>query len=107
MSVIYIDEKNINKLIEGSDLPLLVDFYSNRCFPCKQIAPIIDELAEEYNGQVITCKADIDLMKSAAADFHIMSIPTLIIFIKGKEAQRLTGAVPKEIIKQMINTSIY
>lgn len=85
-----------------SDVPVLVDFWASWCGPCRMVAPIVEELASDYEGRLKVRKLNVDDNQDTAKQFGIMSIPTLILFKNGKPAQRLVGAMPKgELIKQI------
>ncbi len=78
---------------------VVVDFWAEWCGPCHAIAPIIEELAEEYAGKVVFMKLNVDENPRTAARFGIMSIPTLMIFVNGKPVDAIVGAVPKPMIE--------
>lgn len=89
-----------------SELPVLVDFWATWCGPCLRIAPVIEELAEEYAGRLTVLKLDVDAHGSIAQDYGIMSIPTLIIFKGGAEAEKIVGAGDKNFFKSYIDKHV-
>ncbi|MDD6209454.1 MAG: thioredoxin [Bacteroidales bacterium] len=103
-SVVYNYEKNKDKWVYEGKMPAIIDFYADWCGPCKRLAPTMDELAKEYDGQIIIYKVDIDVQKELAATFGINSIPTLL-FIPMKGKPQLTqGLMPKSELKKSIDS---
>lgn len=94
-------EKNKEWKFEG-DLPCLIDFYADWCQPCKMVAPILEELSEEYKGKVNIYKIDTEAERELSAAFGIRSIPSLLFCPKDGQPQMAQGALPKETIKQVI-----
>jgi thioredoxin 2 len=99
---ITLDDQTFARTIAESDVPVLVDFYADWCGPCKMMAPHIDEIAREKQGQVLVAKLDTDRAQHTASGFNIRGIPTTIVFKGGKEAARQTGAMPKKGIEDLL-----
>ena len=79
-----------------SNVPVLVDFWAVWCGPCRMIAPIVDDIANEYDGKIRVMKLDVDENQTTAMSYGVMGIPTLILFKGGKAVERITGYMPKE-----------
>ena len=84
----------------NSDIPVFVDFYADWCGPCKMMSPVIDKLAEEYEGRIKVGKINVDDHSEVAARYNIMSIPNMKFFKGGKVVDEVIGAVPKPVMKQ-------
>ena len=99
---VVLTEQNFEKEVMESKIPVLVDFYSDWCPPCKMLAPIIEKLAEELTGKVKVGKLNIDQNKEIAVKYGVMSIPTLVLFKDGEEEKRIIGLRSKEeIIREL------
>lgn len=105
MSVIHANEEAFAKLLESGE-PMLVDFFATWCGPCKMLAPVIEELAADYEGKVHVLKVDTDENQSLAVNYGIMNIPTVVLFQGGNEVDRLVGVLPKESFCQMIDSHL-
>ncbi len=106
MSVIQFTDSNFQKDVLESDLPVLVDFWASWCGPCKIIAPIIEELAKEYQNKIKVGKVDVDSSPKTATNYGVMSIPTLIIFRNGKVRDQIVGALSKADLKRKIEENL-
>lgn len=103
---IAVDEANFDQMVLQSEMPVLVDFWAPWCRPCLMVAPILDELAEEYNGRVSIARMDIDHNPRIAAKYGIMAIPNLIIFKKGQPASQIIGYRPKAELKRDLDAAL-
>lgn len=95
-------EKNKEWKFEG-ELPCIIDFYADWCQPCKMVAPILEELSEEYKGKINIYKVDTEVEQELAGAFGIRSIPSLLFCPKDAQPQMAQGALPKETFKQVID----
>ncbi|MBR3262725.1 MAG: thioredoxin [Lachnospiraceae bacterium] len=102
MSEIVLTNQNFEAEVMQSDIPVLVDFWAVWCGPCKMLAPIVAEIAQEYEGKVKVGKVNVDDEPALAGRFGISSIPTLILFKNGQQAAVSVGVRPKEELVQML-----
>ena len=94
MSAVHFSEEEFNSAITAG--PVIADFWATWCGPCKMIAPIIDQVAEELEGKITVGKIDVDENRSLASEYGVMSIPTVIYFKNGIEVKRFTGVQTKD-----------
>ena len=100
-----ITDKNFNDII-SKNKTVLVDFWAEWCGPCRMISPIIEELANEYEGKAIIGKVDVDSNQESSVKYEVRSIPTIITFKDGKIVDRQVGAVPKETLKNVVDSQL-
>lgn len=96
------NDSNFEQEVLNSDIPVLVDFYADWCGPCKMMAPVVDELSEEYDGRVKVGKVNVDTASGTAAKYRVMSIPTFILFKNGEPVETLVGAVSKKELEERL-----
>ncbi|KAF1086609.1 Thioredoxin [Sporotomaculum syntrophicum] len=101
-----LEEANFNDTVNNAKTPVLVDFWADWCGPCKMIAPVVEEVAEEYEGRMKVAKLNVDENGSVAANYSVVSIPTLIVFKDGSEAERIVGYRSKKELKAILDKYI-
>ena len=101
-----LSQDSFARTIEGSEVPILVDFYADWCGPCKVMAPFVDELAREYQGRALVAKLNTDLAPETSTKLGIRGIPTVIVFKGGKEVARNTGAVRKPELETLLKPAL-
>jgi thioredoxin 1 len=98
--ILEVTDDTFEAEIVNSTIPAMVDFWAAWCGPCKMVAPVVEELAQEYDGKVKIAKMDVDQNRQTPAKFGIRNIPTLILFKGGEVAQTMIGAQPKSSIEE-------
>ncbi len=99
---VAITTENFESEVVNSDVPVLLDFWAEWCAPCKMVAPVLEELANEYDGRLKIGKVNIDEQAELAARFSVVSIPTLLLVKGGEVVNQQIGAVPKDVLEQMV-----
>ncbi len=98
----YVTSDTFEAEVIQSEIPVLVDFTASWCGPCKMVAPVVAELAEEWDGKIKVLKLDVDNDKEKAMEYRVMGVPTLMLFVNGEVAERLVGFKPKKkLIKKL------
>ena len=101
-----VSDQNFETEVIKSDTPVLVDFWAAWCGPCRMVAPVLEEIANEQGEKMKIAKLDVDANPITAGRFGVRSIPTMILFKNGREAQRVVGYMPKEKLLQQISPHI-
>ena len=101
MSAINIHKENFRQEILESDKPVLIDFWAGWCGPCRMVLPLVEQIAQERED-IKVCKINVDEQPELAAQFDVMTIPTLVVMVDGKEWNRASGARPREAIEALL-----
>lgn len=104
--VVDLDDAGLQATVRESSLPVLVDFYSPTCGPCRQLAPVIETIARQYAGRVLVAKLDTSRHQQSAAHYQIRGVPTLLLFKQERVVEQIVGAVPQVQIEQALNAHI-
>ncbi|HEY1800556.1 MAG TPA: thioredoxin [Terriglobales bacterium] len=104
--IIEVTDANFDQDVLKSEQPVLVDFWATWCGPCRALAPIVDELAQEYNGKVKIGKMDVDHNSSTPMRYGVRGIPTLLVFKGGQVKEQIVGYVPKEKIQAALDKHV-
>lgn len=105
-AIIQVTDETFEAQVLNADGPVLVDFWAAWCGPCKMIAPVLDQLAETYAGQITIAKMDVDANKETPAGFNIRGIPTLIIFKNGQAEATKVGALTRAQLTEFIDSNL-
>ena len=103
---VEVNDENFEAEVENADTPVVVDFWAVWCGPCRMIAPIVEELAEEYDGKVKFSKLNVDDSPAVSMKYGIRSIPTLLVFKDGKPVDQIVGAVPKREVQKRVDAAL-
>ncbi len=102
----HVSDADFQSEVLQAEQPVLVDFWAEWCPPCKMLEPIVADLATEYDNRIKVAKLDVDANPETAGKFGVMSIPTIILFKDGSEAQRLVGYKPKSALKATLDAAL-
>ncbi|HTX19397.1 MAG TPA: thioredoxin [Bacteroidota bacterium] len=103
MKPVEVNDANFQAEVVNANTPVLVDFWATWCGPCKMIAPIVEELATEYDGKLKVGKLDVDANPAVSMQYGIRSIPTLLVFKGGRVVEQIVGAVPKRHLVEKVS----
>lgn len=103
---IAVTDASFEEQVLKADTPVLVDFWADWCAPCRMVAPIVEDLANEYDGRVAFAKVDVDANAETSIKYGIRSIPTLLVFKGGKPVDQVIGAVPKAVLKKHLDGAL-
>jgi thioredoxin 1 len=103
---VTVTTSNFDSEVVQSAVPVVADFWAEWCGPCKMIAPVLRELATQYKDKIKIAKIDVDAQAELAQQFNIVSIPTILVFSKGKVVKQQIGAVPRQALEKMIKEVI-
>lgn len=101
-----VNDSNFKEEVLNSDIPVLVDFWAPWCMPCNMVAPIVEEIARDYQGKIKVCKINVDEAPNVASKYGIMSIPTIALIKNGEVVDKVIGALPKSDIENIIKPHI-
>jgi thioredoxin 1 len=103
---VAVTDNSFDEIVLKSTSPVLVDFWATWCKPCLMVAPILEDLTQEYSGKLTIAKLDVDQNQQTAQRYHVMSIPTMIIFKQGKPVANIVGFKPKDKLKQELDSAL-
>ena len=101
-----VNDTNFEQEVLKSEIPVLVDFWAPWCGPCQIVGPIIEEISQEYSEKLKVCKVNVDDAPNTAANYGVMSIPTLAVFKNGKAVDKIVGAQPKSELEAILKPHI-
>jgi thioredoxin 1 len=103
---VVVTDANFEDVVLKSTHPVLVDFWATWCKPCQMVAPVLEELTTEYEGKLTIAKLDVDQNQQTAQKYHVMSIPTMLIFKNGQPVSNIVGFKPKDKLKETLDQAL-
>ena len=103
---LHVTDESFEELVLGAELPVMVDFWAPWCGPCRMVAPIVEELAQAYDGQAVIAKVNTDENPRTPSHYGIMGIPTLILFKGGEEVDRVVGFAPRKALEERLKAAM-
>jgi thioredoxin 1 len=104
--IVVLTKDNFDEMVTNSAKPVLVDFWASWCGPCRAVAPVMEELASEYDGKAVVGKVNVDEQGDISAKFRIMSIPTVMVFKGGQVVEKVVGARPKAEFQKLLDKNL-
>lgn len=101
-----LDSSNFDSVLATKNTPVMVDFWATWCGPCRMVAPVIEQVAEEYEGRAIVGKVNVDECGDLAMRYGVMSIPTVMVFVNGQPVAKQIGAAPKTTYAAMLDQAL-
>jgi len=105
-AIVEVTDANFDQLVLKSDQPVMVDFWATWCGPCRALAPIVDELAQSYNGRVTIGKMDVDKNAATPQRYGVRGIPTLLVFKGGQVREQIVGYVARDVIEKALDKNL-
>ncbi len=105
-AILEVTDQNFDQEVLKSDQPVIIDFWAAWCGPCKALAPVVDEIAKQYQGKVKVGKMDVDKNQATPMRYGVRGIPTLLVFKGGQVREQIVGFVPKETIEKALDKSL-
>lgn len=104
--IVHVTDDSFEQEVVNAELPVLVDYWAEWCGPCKMIAPVLEEIADNYGGRLKVCKIDVDAHKETAKKFNVRGIPTLMLFKGGEAHSSKVGALSRTQLEEFIDGAI-